>query len=68
MWYQSLGVFPNTEFDATLPDHKMIPPESVRGMTPYGELIRLAPMAKLSKTPSRWREPLLVVRGSNRPV
>ena len=68
MWYQSLGVFPNTEFDATLPEHKMIPPESVRGMTPYGELIRLAPMVKLSKTPSRWREPLLVVRGSNRPV
>jgi crotonobetainyl-CoA:carnitine CoA-transferase CaiB-like acyl-CoA transferase len=68
MWYQSLGTFPTTDFDATLPDHRMIPPETIKGQTPYGELHRLAPLVKLSKSPGRWREPLLVVRGSNRPT
>jgi crotonobetainyl-CoA:carnitine CoA-transferase CaiB-like acyl-CoA transferase len=68
MWYQSLGQFPTTEFDATAPDHRMIPPETVTAMTCYGELQRLAPLAKLSRTPSRWREPLLVVRGGDKPV
>jgi len=68
MWYQSLGMFPTTNFDATDPDHRMIPPESIKGMTCYGEIHRLAPLVKLSKTPSRWRTPLVVVRGGDRPV
>ncbi|MGC1380409.1 MAG: CoA transferase [Candidatus Baltobacteraceae bacterium] len=68
MWYQSLGRFATTEFDANDPEHRMIPPESVTGMTPYGELVRLAPVAKLSRTPGRWRDPMLVVRGSDKPV
>jgi crotonobetainyl-CoA:carnitine CoA-transferase CaiB-like acyl-CoA transferase len=68
MWYRSLGRFPTVEFDANDPEHRMIPPESVTGMTPYGELVRLAPLAKLSRTPGRWREPLLEVRGSAKPV
>ena len=34
----------------------------------YGEINRLAPMVQLSKTPSRWRDPLVTVRGSSRPV
>jgi crotonobetainyl-CoA:carnitine CoA-transferase CaiB-like acyl-CoA transferase len=68
MWYQSLGRFPTTEFDATNPEHRMIPPESVTAMTCYGEVQRLAPLAKLSRTPGRWREPLLVVRGGDKPV
>ncbi len=68
MWYQTLGRFATTEFDATDPQHRMIPPGVVTGMTPYGALSRLAPLAKLSKTPSRWNDPLLVVRGSDLPV
>ncbi|MGR4064611.1 MAG: CoA transferase, partial [Vulcanimicrobiaceae bacterium] len=68
MWYQTLGRFATTEFDATDPQHRMTPPGVVTGMTPYGALSRLAPLAKLSKTPSRWNDPLLVVRGSDLPV
>jgi hypothetical protein len=68
MWYMSLGYLPNTDFDATAPEHRMIPPETVTGRTAYGEVQRLAPLVKLSKTPGRWREPLLVVRGSSLPV
>jgi len=67
MWYQTLGRFPTTDFDATHQDHRMIPPETVRGNTAYGELYRLAPLAKLSASPSHWRSPLLIVRGSDRP-
>ncbi|MEA9393390.1 CoA transferase [Acerihabitans sp. TG2] len=67
MWYQTLGRFPTTDFDATHPDHRMIPPETVRANTAYGELYRLAPLAKLSASPSHWRSPLLIVRGSDRP-
>ena len=68
MWFASLGQFPTTDFDATLPDHRMIDPETVKGQTPYGEVHRLAPQVKLSKTPSRWRTPLVTVRGSDRPT
>ena len=68
MWYQTLGFFPTTDFDATQPEHRMIPPRTVTGMTCYGQVLRLAPQVKLSKTPSRWREPLLEVRGSDKPV
>ncbi len=68
MWYSSLGLFPTTEFDGNHPDHKMIPPRTIKGKTPYGEIHRLAPMVQLSKTPSRWRDPLVTVRGSSLPV
>ncbi len=68
MWYQSLGTFPSTEFDATDPEHRMTAPRSVTSKTCYGKVLRLAPLAKLSKTPSRWREPLLVVRGGDLPA
>jgi crotonobetainyl-CoA:carnitine CoA-transferase CaiB-like acyl-CoA transferase len=69
MWYASLGTFESAnDFDPMHPDHRMIMPETVKGMTPYGEVIRLGPQVKLSKTPGRWREPLIEVRGSSRPV
>ena len=67
MWFQSLGTIPGIDFTPG-PDQVMVPPETVRGATPYGELIRLAPLAKLTKTPGRWRDPLLVVRGSDLPA
>ena len=68
MWYQSLGTFPSTDFDATKPEHRMSAPESLTGQTCYGEIKRLAPQAKLSKTPGRWRDPLVVVRGGDLPI
>jgi hypothetical protein len=46
----------------------MIAPRTIKRKTPYGEVHRLAPMVQLSKTPSRWRDPLVTVRGSSLPV
>jgi len=68
MWYASLGYFKDTEFDVTAPEHRMIMPETIKRQTPYGEIHRLAPQVKLSKTPSRWRDPLVTVRGSDLPT
>jgi hypothetical protein len=45
----------------------MIPPETIRGQTPYGDVHRLAPQVELSKTPSRWRTPLIAVPGRRPP-
>lgn len=67
MWYASLGEFPTTDFDLNDPEHKMITPRTIKAQTPYGELHRLAPLAQLSKTPGKYPEPLLHVRGGDRP-
>lgn len=67
MWFQSLGTIADINFTPG-PLQAMVPPETVRGKTPFGEVIRLAPLAKLAKTPGRWRAPLVVVRGSDLPV
>lgn len=67
MWYQSLGTIASTDFDATKPEHRMTAPEALKAQTSYGEIHRLAPQAKLSRTPGRWRDPLLIVRGSDLP-
>ena len=67
MWYQSLGRFANTDF-VPGPDQVMVPPETITRQTPYGEIHRLAPQVKLSKTPGRWRDPLVAVRGGDRPL
>jgi crotonobetainyl-CoA:carnitine CoA-transferase CaiB-like acyl-CoA transferase len=67
MWYASLGTFPSTDFEVT-EENRMIEPETITFDSPYGEVHRLAPMAKLSKTPGRWQEPLLTVRGRDLPV
>jgi crotonobetainyl-CoA:carnitine CoA-transferase CaiB-like acyl-CoA transferase len=66
MWYASLGKFPDVSFDLSGPDNRMITPELLVVQTPYGEVRRLAPQVKLSKTPGRWRTPLLTVRGSDK--
>ena len=65
MWYASLGQFPDTKFDLSGPDNRMIAPELLVAQTPYGEIRRLGPQAKLSKTPGRWRTPLVAVRGGD---
>ena len=67
MWYASLGTFASTDFAVT-EENRMVPPETITFASPYGEVTRLAPMAKLAKTPGRWQEPLLTVRGSDRPL
>lgn len=66
MWYASLGRFPDIEFDLTGPDNRLIPPGTIVAQTPYGEVRRLGPQVKLSKTPGRWRTPLVAVRGSDK--
>lgn len=67
MWFQSLGHFPGITFDATRPENRMTPPETMKRRTPYGEVERLVPQVRLSKTPGRWRDPLVSVRGSDLP-
>jgi crotonobetainyl-CoA:carnitine CoA-transferase CaiB-like acyl-CoA transferase len=68
MWFQSLGQLSDEDFERRGPESKLIQPEVIRGQTPYGDLERLAPLVKLSRTPIRWRDPLVAVRGADRPV
>lgn len=65
MWYASLGKFPDVAFDLSGPDNRMISPELLVAQTPYGEVRRLGPQVKLSKTPGKWRTPLVAVRGGD---
>ncbi len=65
MWYASLGRFPDTKFDLSGPNNRMISPEILVADTPYGQVRRLGPQVKLSRTPGRWRTPLVAVRGSD---
>lgn len=67
MWYASLGRFPDVNFDLTGPDNRLVPPEILVAQTPYGEVRRLGPQVKFSKTPGRWRTPLVAVRGGDLP-
>ena len=67
MWYASLGMFPSKEVDTSKPEHQMIAPATVTGDTAYGRVTRLAPLARLSRTPGQFPEPLLVVRGADLP-
>ena len=68
MWYSSLGLFPDAKHDLSGPENRMIPPRTIKGKTAYGEVQRLAPMVQFSKTPSRWRDPIVHVRGAAKPV
>ena len=65
MWYASLGQFASKDFDANDPAHRMIEPELLKAQTPYGLVQRLGPQVKLSKTPGKWRDPLIAVRGGD---
>ena len=68
MWFMSLGQLDEAELVDPGRDSGLGPPETIRAMTPYGDYERLAPLVKLSRTPTRWREPLLDVRGAARPT
>jgi hypothetical protein len=65
MWYASLGRFGDVGFDLSGPENRMISPEILVAQTPYGEVRRLAPQVKLSRTPGKWRTPLVAVRGAD---
>jgi crotonobetainyl-CoA:carnitine CoA-transferase CaiB-like acyl-CoA transferase len=67
MWYASLGLFPNTNFDLSGEEHQLINPRTISGQTAYGKIYRLAPMVQLSATPSRWQDPIVHVRGAALP-
>jgi CoA transferase family III len=67
-WFRSLGQFTDADFERRGPENRLVAPEVIRGPTPYGDLERLAPLVKLSRTPIRWREPLVAVRGGDLPV
>jgi hypothetical protein len=68
MWFMSLGQILEAESEQRGPENVLVAPEVIRGRTPYGELERLAPLVKLSRTPIRWREPLVAVRGGDTPT
>ena len=57
--------FPSIDF-VPGEENRMIAPETITFASAYGEVHRLAPMAKLSKTPGRWQSRSLTVRGSDR--
>jgi crotonobetainyl-CoA:carnitine CoA-transferase CaiB-like acyl-CoA transferase len=65
MWYASLGRFPDTKFDLSGPDNRMISPAILVADSPYGQIRRLGPQVKLSRTPGKWRTPLVAVRGGD---
>jgi len=68
MWFMSLGKLDEAEFENAGPESRLVPAETIRAKTPYGEYERLAPLVTMSRTPSHWREPLIDVRGAARPV
>jgi crotonobetainyl-CoA:carnitine CoA-transferase CaiB-like acyl-CoA transferase len=68
MWFMSLGQVDEAELGNPGPESRLGPPETIRATTPYGDYERLAPLVKLSRTPTYWRTPLLDVRGGARPT
>jgi len=49
------------------PEHQIMEPNLVTGMTPYGEFTRAASQVEMSKTPQFWDDPLLYVPGASEP-
>lgn len=64
MWYQSLG-FVGPATAGSGPDHALLEPHAICAETPLGRLHTLAPQVEFSVTPGRWRDPVLVPRGSS---
>jgi hypothetical protein len=67
MWYSTLGLFDRSDIDTSDEEHRLLPPETMTRMTPYGEVFRLAPPVDFSETPGHWEDPILTVRGSCKP-
>ena len=67
MWYPTLGLFDRNNIDMTGEEHRLLQPETIRRMTAYGEVYRMAPPVEFTETPGHWDDPLLTVRGSSKP-
>src|ERR1700733_1369596 len=52
MWFMSLGQVDEAEPANPGQESRLGPPETIRAMTPYGDYERLAPLVKLSHTPT----------------
>jgi hypothetical protein len=48
-------------------EHTIGVPDAYDADTPMGQVHMLAPPVSFSHTPPRWRDPILVPRGSSRP-
>ncbi len=67
MFAVSLGTV-DPALAGTDPEHRPIEPQAVVSQTPLGELAQLAPPVHFSETTPRWREPILIPRGSSQPT
>jgi crotonobetainyl-CoA:carnitine CoA-transferase CaiB-like acyl-CoA transferase len=66
MFVTSLGEVDPQLADSS-PEHTLRDPSAVTAETPLGTLEQLAPPVSFSETRPRWRDPLLVPRGSSQP-
>jgi hypothetical protein len=66
MWYQTLGLVDPADAGCD-DDHTIGVPNAYDAETPMGHAHVLSPPVRFSHTPSRWRDPILVPRGSSRP-
>src|SRR5262249_9515346 len=67
MWYPTLGLFDRNNIDTSGEEHRLLQPETIRRMTAYGEVYRMAPPVEFTATPGYWDDPILTVRGSSKP-
>jgi crotonobetainyl-CoA:carnitine CoA-transferase CaiB-like acyl-CoA transferase len=67
MWCGSLGLV-NPDLAGANKEHRLREPLSYNARSPLGDVHMLAPPTLFSRTPPRWPDPLLVPRGSSRPV
>lgn len=67
MWCASLGLV-DPKLSGSDDEHLLREPRSYDARSPLGDVHMLAPPVRFSRTPPRWRDPLLVARGSSRPA
>ncbi|MDZ7577665.1 MAG: CoA transferase [Candidatus Nanopelagicales bacterium] len=67
MWYQTLGLVDPAAAGSDS-EHSLREPESYDTDSPLGEVHALAPQVRFSETPPAWPDPVLVPRGSSRPL
>ena len=66
MWYQTLGLVDPDQAGSS-DEHSPREPIAIDTSTPMGAVHTLAPPVQFSRTPARWRDPILVPRGSSPP-
>ncbi|MFY9782360.1 MAG: CoA transferase [Acidimicrobiales bacterium] len=67
MWCGSLGLV-NPSLAGTDDEHRLRDPLPYDARSPLGDVLMLAPPVEFSRTRPRWPDPVLVSRGSSRPV